>query len=134
VWLVGAHATGTLRPPLFDELCALGALLATLGALTWQQVKVGGTRSPLWTYATYATPECSICHDQYGLVLVNRSPRPTGGELRGWPSSTSSTAHAPAGSRQTTGGLGFALIQLGRPREAEAALRRALHRQPDDVR
>jgi Flp pilus assembly protein TadD len=31
------------------------------------------------------------------------------------------------------GGLGFALIQLGRPREAEAALRRALIVKPEDV-
>jgi len=133
VWLVGAHATGTLRPPLFRTSCAaLGALLATLGALTWQQVKVWRDTESLWTYATYATPECSICHDQYGLVLVNRSPvRP--GELRMAIEHFQHALMLRPDRDKPQGGLGFALIQLGRPREAEAALRRALIVKPDDV-
>jgi tetratricopeptide (TPR) repeat protein len=133
VWLVGAHATGTLRPPLFRASCAaLGALLVTLGALTWQQVGVWRDTESLWTYATYATPECSICHDQYGLVLVNRSPvRP--GELMMAIEHFQQALMLRPDRDKPQGGLGFALIQLGRPREAEAALRRALIVTPEDA-
>src|SRR5439155_474013 len=72
-WLVGAHASGRLRPPHFRASCAaLGVLLTTLAALTWLQVQVWRDSESLWTHAMLVTPECSICHDNYGAAIVNR--------------------------------------------------------------
>src|SRR5437660_3640134 len=74
VWLAGAQADGRLRPPVFRASCgAIGTLLVTLAFLTWLQVQVWRDTESLWMQATSATPECSICHNNYGTVLVNRS-------------------------------------------------------------
>jgi len=133
VWLIGVHAAGVLRPPLFRASCAaLGVLLASLGMLTWMQVQVWRDTESLWTHATYATPECSICHDNYGAVLVNRSPiRPA--ELMSAIEHFQQALMLKPDRGKPYGGLGLALIHLDRPREAEAALRRALDVKPAEI-
>ena len=133
VWLIGVHATGALRSPLFRASCAaLGVLLAGLGTLTWMQVQVWRDTESLWTHAIYATPECSICHDNYGAVLVNRSPiRPA--ELRIAIEHFQQALVLKPDREKPYGGLGLALIHLERPRDAEAALRRALDVKPAEL-
>src|SRR5438309_1258531 len=133
VWLIGVHATGALRSPLFRASCAaLGVLLAGLGTLTWMQVQVWRDTESLWTHAIYATPECSICHDNYGAVLVNRSPiRPA--ELRIAIEHFQQALVLKPDREKPYGGLGLALIHLERPRDAEAALRRALDVKPAEI-
>src|SRR3989440_5150298 len=60
VWLIGVHATGALRSPLFRASCAaLGVLLAGLGTLTWMQVQVWRDTESLWTHPLYAPPASS---------------------------------------------------------------------------
>jgi Flp pilus assembly protein TadD len=86
----------------------------------------------LWTHATYATPECSICHDNYGAVIVNRSIKRPGEELASVEHFTQALALRPDRDKPY-GGLGLALIQLHRPVEAEAPLRRAAASFPTDV-
>jgi tetratricopeptide (TPR) repeat protein len=133
VWLDGARASGTLRPPFFAASCAaLGALLATLGILTWSQVQVWRDTESLWTHATYATPDCSICHDNYGALLVNSSPVPPRPQLIAIEHFQEALLLKPDRDKPY-GGLGLALIQLSRPREAEAALRRALNIRPVEL-
>src|SRR5262249_58316797 len=76
-WLVGARASGRLPVRLFAATCAaVAALLVSFAMLTWMQVQVWRTTESLWTHATYATPECSICHDNYGPLILNRPPPP----------------------------------------------------------
>jgi Flp pilus assembly protein TadD len=126
VWLISAHAAGALRPPLFRASCAaLGALLATLGALTWLQVQVWRDTESLWTHATYATPECAMCHDNYGGVLVNRLPVRPGEQLVAIEHFHQALMLRPD-REKPYGGLGLAFLHLGRLQEAEAALRRAV--------
>jgi len=133
VWLVGARTRGALRPPLFVASCtALGALLTTLAILTWLQVQVWRDTESLWTHATYVTPECSICHDNYGALLVNSSPVPPRPQMIAIEHFQDALALKPD-REKPYGGLGLALIQLGRPREAEAALRRALNNRPVEL-
>jgi protein O-mannosyl-transferase len=133
VWLVGARTRGAVRPPLFIASgAAIGALLATLAALTWLQVQVWHDTESLWTHATYATPECSICHDNYGALLVNSSPVPPRPQMIAIEHFQEALALKPD-REKPYGGLGLALIQLGRPREAEAALRRALINRPVEL-
>jgi Flp pilus assembly protein TadD len=133
VWLVGAHTTGALRPPLFRATCAaLGALLATLGMLTWLQVQVWRDTESLWTHATYATPECAMCHDNYAAVLVNRSPVQPGEQLVAIEHFHQALTLRPD-REKPYGGLGLALLHLGRFRDAEAALRRAIVGTPADI-
>src|SRR5437667_11778314 len=71
-WLVGAHASGRLRPPHFRASCAaLGVLLTTLAALTWLQVQGWRDSESLWTHAMLVTPEGSIWHGNYGAASGN---------------------------------------------------------------
>ncbi len=132
-WLVGAHAAGVLRPPLFRASCgALGALLLTLAALTWLQVQVWRDSESLWTHAMLVTPECSICHDNYGAAIVNRERKDPSETLVAIDHFTRALSLKPD-REKPFGGLGLALIQLNRPAEAEAPLRRAVAKFPKDT-
>jgi Flp pilus assembly protein TadD len=132
-WLVDARAAGALRPPLFRASCAaVGGLLATLAVLTWLQVQVWRDTESLWTHAMLVTPECSICHDNYGALLVNRAIKHPGEEIIAIQHFTLALALKPE-REKPYGGLGLALIQLNRPREAEMALRRAAQKFPKDA-
>jgi Flp pilus assembly protein TadD len=77
----------------------------------------------LWAHAIYATPECSICHDNYGALLVNASLAPPRPQMIAIQHFYQALALKPDRDKPY-GGVGLALAQLGRPREAEAALRR----------
>ena len=132
-WLVGAHASGTVRPPLFRASCAaLATLLATLGALTWLQVQVWRDNDSLWTHAIIVTPECSICHDNYGAAIVNRERKAPGETLIAIDHFVRALMLKPD-REKPYGGLGLALLQLNRPGDAEAALRRASAKFPTDT-
>jgi Flp pilus assembly protein TadD len=132
-WVVGAGASGRLRAPLFAATCAaVTALLVSLAMLTWMQVQVWRTTESLWTHATDATPECSICHDNYGALIVNRLPARLGDTLIAIEHFKQALLLRPDRDKPY-GGLGLALIQLGRPPEAESALRRAIVATPKDV-
>jgi Flp pilus assembly protein TadD len=126
VCLVRARDTGTLRPRLFATACStVGALLATLAVLTWLQVQVWRDTESLWTHATFATPDCSICHDHYGALIINRAPTPPRPQMMALEHFHRALTLMPQ-RPQPYGGVGLALLQLGRPGEAEAALRRTL--------
>jgi len=132
-WLVGAHAAGTVRPPLFRASCAaLATLLATLGALTWLQVQVWRDNDSLWTHAMIATPECSICHDNYGAAIINRERKAPGETLIAIEHFVRALMLKPD-REKPYGGLGLALLQLNRPGDAEAALRRATAKFPTET-
>ena len=132
-WLVGAHASGTVRPPLFRaSWAALAALLTTLGALTWFQVQVWRDNESLWTHAMIATPECSICHDNYGAAIVNRERKDPGETLIAIDHFVRALMLKPD-REKPYGGLGLALLQLNRPGDAEAALRRATAKFPTET-
>ena len=133
VWLVSAHATGNLRPLFFRAACtAIGALLATFAMLTWLQVQVWRDTQSLWTHAIHATPECSICHENYGALLVNATLVPPRPQLIAIQHFQEALSLKPD-REKPYGGLGLALLQLGHPREAEAALRRALNNRPVEL-
>src|SRR5881296_2264419 len=132
-WLVGAHASGRLRPPLFRASCAaLGVLLTTLAALTWLQVQVWRDSESLWTHAMLVTPECSICHDNYGAAIVNRERKDPSDALIAIGYFLRALALKPD-REKPYGGLGLALLQLNRPRDAEAPLRRAVAKFPTET-
>jgi Flp pilus assembly protein TadD len=133
VWLIAARRDGTVRPPLFVASgTAVCALLTAFAALTWLQVQVWRDTETLWTHATYATPECAICHDNYGALLVNRVPVPPQPQMIAIEHFEQALVLQP-GRDKPYGGLGLALMQLGRPREAEVALRRALNSRPIEL-
>jgi Flp pilus assembly protein TadD len=133
VWLVGARTAGALRPALFRACAAaLGALLVSLAGLTWLQVQVWRDSESLWTHATIVTPECSICHDNYGASIVNREGKEPGEVLVAIEHFTRALVLKPERDKPY-GGLGLALIQLNRPREAEGPLRRAVAKIPKDA-
>lgn len=132
-WLVEARAAGVLRPPLFRACCgALAALLVTLGALTWLQVQVWRDSESLWTHAMIATPECSICHDNYGAAIVNRERKDPSETLVAIDHFMRALSLKPE-REKPYGGLGLALLQLDRPAEAEVPLRRAVAKFPKDA-
>jgi protein O-mannosyl-transferase len=133
IWLLRARANGTLRPVLCAGVnLALCCWLAALAVLTWAQVQVWRSTETLWTHATFATPECSICHDNYGAMLLNRE--------------TTNAAVLPIAIEhfqqalvikpdryKPYAGLGLALIRMDRVADAERPLRVAVSKFPDDV-
>src|SRR5439155_209727 len=132
-WLVGAHASGRLRPPHFRASCAaLGVLLTTLAALTWLQVQVWRDSESLWTHAMLVTPECSICHDNYGAAIVNRERKDPSDALIAIGYFLRALALKPD-REKPYGGLGLALLQLNRPLDAAAPLRRAVAKFPTET-
>jgi len=133
VWLAGAQADGRLRPPVFRAGCgAIGTLLVTLAFLTWLQVQVWRDTESLWMHATSATPECSICHDNYGTVLVNRSAVRPWARLLAIEQFQQALILKPERDNPY-GGLGVALLGLRRPREAEQALLRVVAAKPRNI-
>lgn len=133
VWLAGAQAAGRLRPPVFRASCgAIGTLLVTLAFLTWLQVQVWRDTESLWMHATSATPECSICHDNYGTVLVNRSAVRPWARLLAIEQFQQALMLKPERDNPY-GGLGVALLGLRRPREAEQALLRVVAAKPRNI-
>lgn len=128
-WLVDARASGQLGRPLFRVGCAAtGTILAMLAVLTSVQVQIWHDTESLWAHATYATPECSICHNNYGIEILkaNRSPE----------AAVTHFQHALAlkpENEKPYRGLGMALVQLGRPLEAESALRRVVSSSEADI-
>ena len=124
VWLTEAYVKGRVRPPLFGASCgAIGALLVAFAVLTWLQVQVWRDSESLWMQATFATPECSICHTNYGTVLLNRSAIRPWERLVAIEEFQQALMLKPENSKPY-GGLGIALLGLGRPRDAERALLR----------
>jgi protein O-mannosyl-transferase len=133
VWLAGAQADGRLRPLLFRASCgAIATLLGTLAFLTWLQVQVWSDTESLWMHATLATPECSICHTNYGTVLVNRSVVRPWERLLAIEEFHQALALKPERNKPY-GGLGVALLALKRPREAEQALLRVVAEEPKNI-
>ena len=133
VYVLGLNAARRMQPMLFRTSCAvLGMLLVTFAVLTSLQVQVWRDTESLWTHATFATPECAICHDNYGTVLVNRSPVRPGEVIVAMEHFNQALMLKPDRGKPY-GGLGLALIQLRRPQEAELVLRRAVTVKPDEL-
>jgi tetratricopeptide (TPR) repeat protein len=133
IWLLRARVAGRLSPALFASAnVALACWLAALAALTWTQVQVWRSTETLWTHATFATPECSICHDNYGAMLLNRDPSDLGPVPIAMEHLTQALLIKPERYKPYAG-LGLALIRLDRVAEAETPLRLAVSKFPEDL-
>jgi tetratricopeptide (TPR) repeat protein len=123
-----ARAQGKLNPRLVQlAVAAVIAWIVVLGALAWDQVRVWRNTESLWLHAALVEPECSICQNNIGALLVN-----SGNSTASLPYFAQSIALRPD-REKAYGGIGLALIQLGRPADAEAHLRRALAADSRDV-
>ena len=68
-----AAADGTIRASVAKALAAAGVLwLVGLSFLTWNQVQIWHDTDTLWRYALESEPDCSVCHGNLGILLVNR--------------------------------------------------------------
>ena len=123
-----ARAQGKLNPRLVRmAVAAVVAWIVVLGALAWDQVRVWRHTESLWLHAALVEPECSICQNNIGALLVN-----SGNSTASLPYFAQSIALRPD-REKAYGGIGLALIQLGRPADAEPHLRRALAADSSDV-
>ena len=123
-----ARARGTLQPRLVRLVtAAILAWVVALGALTWDQVRVWRSTETLWVHAATVEPECSICQNNYGALLVN------GGNSRAGIVALANSLAVRPDREKAYGGIGLAMIQMGRVQEAEPHLTRALAMDPYDV-
>jgi len=119
---------GRVRPALARVLAgALPAWLLALSYISWHQTQVWRDTETLWTHAVEVQPECAICRDNLGTVLVNN-----GLTVPGMAHLYRALEIRPDFSK-AEGSLGLGFLQLGRPAEAEARLRRAVDKHPADV-
>ena len=133
IWLVGEHAAGRVSHRLFRASgVAVAALLATFSVLTWSQVQVWRNPESLWMQATYAEPDCSICHTNYAAILVSRRDVSPSTQVMAMEHFHQALMLKPDYVK-VYGGIAVVLLQRGRYAEAEAALRRAVTREPNDV-
>jgi Flp pilus assembly protein TadD len=123
-----ACAQGRLQPSLVRCVAAVvAAWIVALGALTWDQVRVWRDTESLWLHAALVEPECSICHNNIGALRVNQgNPQPALMHF-------AQTVTIRPDREKAYGGIGLAMIQLGRNAEAEPNLKRALAKDGADV-
>jgi protein O-mannosyl-transferase len=123
-----AGAQGRLSPRLVRiAAAAITMWILALGALTWEQVAVWRNTQSLWLHAALVEPECSICHQNIGALLVNE------GNSR---AALTHFAHIVAirpDREKVYGGIGLALLQMDRAADAEPNLKRAVARDGSDV-
>jgi protein O-mannosyl-transferase len=123
-----AHAQGKIQPRLVRLAAgAVAVWLLVLGALTWDQVRVWRSTEALWLHAALVEPECSICHNNMGALLVNQ------GNPRAALQYFTQTLSVRPDRDKAYGGIGLAMIQLDRNAEAEPNLKRALTKDGSDV-
>jgi tetratricopeptide (TPR) repeat protein len=132
--LVGAAFGGLLayrgaaRPAFVRSATgAIGALIATLGVLSWHQVQVWRDTGTLWTYAIESEPTCAVCHANLGVWLNNNSHHEGAVHHLG-------TALALRPDR--TGPhlyMGMALVNAQRPQDGITHFEKRLAERPRDV-
>jgi Flp pilus assembly protein TadD len=123
-----ARAQGTVAPRLTHlAAAAVVGWIVVLGALTWEQVRVWKSTESLWMHASQAEPECSICQNNVGAMLVNS------GNSKAALIHLARTVELRPDREKAYGGIGLALIQLDRAAEAEPNLKRALGKDASDV-
>lgn len=126
--LIRTRLRGQLSSPLVRAAtAAMVAWIFALGALTWDQVRVWRSTESLWTHAAVVEPECSICQNNVGSMLVNA------GNSRAALVHFAQTITLRPDREKVYGGIGLALIQLGRVADAEPYLKRALDKDGSDV-
>jgi Flp pilus assembly protein TadD len=131
VWLVGEHAAGRVAGRLYTASCvALAGLLATFAVLTWLQVQVWQNTESLWTQATYAEPDCSMCHSNFAAIVAGRPDVSPSERLIAIEHFQQALMLNPDNAKAYSG-MGVIHIQMGRYADAEAALRRASVREAD---
>ena len=130
-WLMQARER--LRPSIRNA-CLLVAVLIVFGwtTATWRQSKVWHDAETLWRWAQQVDPDCVVCSINLGAELVeSRSPSPEGAR-----EAETLFRHALAllpDRDFAYHGLGVALASQGRDREAEAAFREYMRRQPSSA-
>jgi protein O-mannosyl-transferase len=123
-----ARAQGKLNPRLLRvAAAAIAAWIVVLGTLTFEQVRIWRNTETLWLHAALTEPECSICHNNIGALLVNQgNPRAAFGHF-------AQTIALRPDREKAYGGMGLALIQLDRVAEAEPNLKRAIDKDGTDI-
>jgi protein O-mannosyl-transferase len=168
--LVGAAAGWVMRARQHHAIRASVARLAAgvmivwlggLATLSWYQVQIWHDTEALWRYATQSEPECRLCENNLGVMLLNQgvptqakehleralvlnpdAPRThmnlalayayAGDSQRAYDELTRIVQHDP-GDSEARNNMGVALLGLRRYREALESFRLGLRLQPNNT-
>jgi len=116
---------GTRNPWLRPVFC--GALLLTLGVLTWQQCKMYADVETLWRTTIRLNPDCWMAHNNLGIVFVEQ------GRTDEAINQYHEAIRIKPDDAFTHNNLGNALLKMGSVDEAITQFQQALQIKPDSA-
>ena len=123
--LVAAGITIAFKTKPFLKLACSGALLLTLGILTWGQAGMYTDLETLWRDTLAKNPDCWLAHNNLGLLLRNQ------GRIEEAMEHYHQAIQINPNYAETLNNLGVALADKGRFDEAIENYRKAIQINPD---
>jgi tetratricopeptide (TPR) repeat protein len=123
--LAAAGITIAFKTKPFLKLACSGALLLTLGILTWQQAGIYRNLETLWRDTLAKNPDCSMAHNNLGLLLKNQ------GRIEEAMEHYHKAIQINPNNFEALDNLGFVLAARGRFEEAIENYRKAIQISPN---
>jgi len=123
--LAAAGITLAFKTKPFLKLACGGALLLTLGTLTWQRTRVYHDPETLWRDTLAKNPDCSLAYNNLGVLLKSE------GNLGAAMESYRQAVRSDPNNAEALNNLGNALVANGQPDEAIENYRKAIQIRPN---
>ncbi len=126
--LVAAGITIAFKTKPFLKLACCGALLLTLGILTWRQCGMYADLETLWRTTIARNPDSYVAHENLGVTLLEK------GQIDEAITQFQKAMKIQSDGSEVHNDLGIALIRNGRMDDGMAQFRKALEIEPNNIK